>query len=244
MRGAWFILILVLGLAACSQRAPQTPTSAQAGASLANVPACSGQPHPAFADNLYPASECKLVTPGQTFHVKFAGAQGDDNGVVTVDVLLPNGAVVQTLREDHVSDYADPEAVDFDEDGYVDLEIPLLVGNDNRDLALWRFDPAQPRFVRLGDVSGIIHHTRDGFLAVAGKSSAAEWDVSFYRIGESALNELITVNVTAEGDDQGNVTRTTCTLGRQGPAFASLGLNAEAARARFCAEPAARVFDQ
>jgi hypothetical protein len=176
--------------------------------------------------------------------VRFAEAQGDDNGTVTIDVLGPDGAAAQMLREDHVSDYADPEAVDFDEDGHIDLEIPLIVGNDNRDLALWRFNPVQSRFVRLGDVSGIIHHTRDGYLAVAGKSSAAEWDVSFYTIGSSALNELVTINVVAEGDDQGNVIRTTCAVSRQGPAFASLGMSADAARARFCAEPAARVFDQ
>ena len=210
----------LLALAACSQ--PAQPAASAQSASLANVPICSGQPHPTSAEHPYPASECKLVTPSQTFHVKFAEAQGDDNGTVTIDALGQDGAVAQTLREDNVSDYADPEAADFDEDGHIDLEIPLVVGNDNRALALWRFDPAQSRFVRLGDVSGIIHHTRDGYLAVAGKSSAAEWDVSFYTIGPSALNELITVNVAAEGDDQGNVARTTCTIGRQGPAFASL----------------------
>ena len=243
MRGALFTLILTLGVVACSQPASQSATSGQPRVSLANVPACTGLPHEASADHPYPASECKLATPTQTFHVRFAEAQGNDNGVVAVDVLGPDGAVAQTLREDNVSDYADPEAVDFDEDGHIDLEIPLIVGNDNRDLALWRFDPAQSRFVRLGDVSGIIHRTRDGYLAVAGKSSAAEWEVSFYVIGASALNELLTVNVAAEGDDQGNVAHTTCTLGGQGPAFAGLRLNAEEARAKFCAEPAARVFD-
>jgi hypothetical protein len=237
--GAFTVL---LTLAACSQ--PAQPAASAQSALLANVPICSGLPHAATADRPYPASECKLVTRSQTFHVKFAEAQGDDNGTVSIDALGPDGAAVQTLREDNVSDYADPEAVDFDEDGHIDLEIPLIVGNDNRDLALWRYDPAQSRFVRLGDVSGIIHHTRDGYLAVAGKSSAAEWDVSFYMVGPRALSELVTVNVVAEGDDQGHVSRTTCTLARQGPAFASLGMNAEAARAKFCAEPAARVFDQ
>jgi hypothetical protein len=166
------------------------------------------------------------------------------SGVVAVDIIGEHGAVRQSFSETDVDYYVDPEAVDFDEDGHIDLEIPITIGNDNRDLALWRYDPAQSRFVRLGDVSGIIHHTRDGYLAVAGKSSAAEWDVSFYTIGPSALGELITVNVAAEGDDQGNVTRTTCTIGRQGPAFASLNMSADAARTKFCAEPAARVFDQ
>ncbi len=97
--------------------------------------------------------------------------------------------------------------------------------------------------MRLGDVSGIIHHTRDGYLAVAGKSSAAEWDVSFYRIAPNALEEIATLNVAAEGDDQGNVTHTSCTLSRQGPAFGDLHMGADAARAKFCAEPAARVFE-
>jgi hypothetical protein len=239
MKSVAFSVLLVL--VACSQ--PAQPAASAHSALLANVPVCSGQPHPTSADHPYPASECKLVTPHQTFHVKFAQAQGDDNGTVTVVALGRDGAVAQTLREDNVSDYADPEALDFDEDGHIDLQIPLIVGNDNRDLALWRYDPAQSRFVRLGDVSGIIHHTRDGYLAVAGKSSAAEWDVSFYTIGSSALREVITVNVAAEGDDQGNVTRTTCTIGRQGPAFASLNMSAHAARTKFCAEPAARVFD-
>ena len=241
MRFAAFMVLAGL-IAACSPQA-QPAASAQ-GALLANVPLCNGAPQPISTNRPFPARECKLVTAGQTFHVKFAEAQGDDSGAVTIDVLQRDGAVGQTLHENNLSDYADPEAVDFDEDGHIDLEIPLLVGNDNRDVALWRFDPALSRFVRLSDVSGIIRHTRDGYLAVAGKSSAAEWDVSFYTIGANALAELISVNVAAEGDDQGNVTRTTCTIGRRGPAFASLGISADAARTRFCADPAARVFDQ
>ena len=240
MRLAAFLVLA--GLAACSPQA-QPAASAEA-ARLANVPVCNGAPQPTASDRPFPARECKLVTAGQTFHVKFAEAQGDDNGAVTIEVLGRDGALGQTLHENNLSDYADPEAVDFDEDGHIDLEIPLIVGNDNRDVALWRFDPAASRFVRLGEVSGIIRHTRDGYLAVAGKSSAAEWDVSFYTIGANALDELMTVKVAAEGDDQGNVTRTSCTIGAQGPAFASLGISADAARARFCADPAARVFDQ
>lgn len=235
-------LAFLLALAACAQ--PAQPAASAPSALLANVPVCDGQPHPTSPDNPFPARQCKIVAANQTFHVKFAQAQGDDNGSIVVEVLGQDGAVAQTLREDNVSDYADPEAIDFDEDGHIDLEIPLIVGNDNRDLALWRFDPATARFVRLGDVSGIIHRTRDGYLAVAGKSSAAEWDVSFYAIGPNALNELITVNVTAEGDASGNVAGTTCTIGRQGQAFASLGISVDAARTKFCAEPAARVFDQ
>ena len=124
----------LLALAACSQ--PAQPAASAQGALLANVPVCSGQPHPTSADHPYPASECKLVTPHQTFHVRFAEAQGDDNGTVSVDALGQDGAVAQTLREDNVSDYADPEAIDFDEDGHIDLEIPLIVGNDNRDLVV------------------------------------------------------------------------------------------------------------
>jgi hypothetical protein len=233
--------LILLALAACSQPA-QSNVAARTNV-LAGVAACDGQPQPTSPDHPYVARECKIEAGGQTFHVKFASADGDDAGSVTVDVLAADSSVAQTLEESDVSDYADPEAVDFDEDGHVDLEIPLIVGNDNRDLALWRYDPAQTRFVRLGDASGIIRHTRDGYLAVAGRTSAAEWEVAFYAIGSGALSELASVDVAAQGDDQGQATQVTCSLVRQGPAFATLNLSVDAARERFCADPAARVFE-
>jgi hypothetical protein len=79
-------------------------------------------------------------------------------------------------------------------------------------------------------------------MAISARSSAAEWDVEFYRVDATALTPLVTLDVTAEGDANGHVTRTTCALG-EAPGLASLHLTRAAARVKFCAEPAAKVFD-
>ncbi len=183
-----------------------------------------------------PQSECKVEADGVRLHVRL----GD---TASAEVIGADGAVTQTLAESGAAQPIAPWIEDVDGDGHADVVMPLIAGNANIEAALWRFDPATNAFVRLGEVSGVARVlTADRYLAVPSRGGAASWEVSFYRFDPAALTPLATVEVTADGDDQGRATNVQCRLG-EAPGIASLNLTPAAAQTKFCAEPAARVFD-
>lgn len=234
MRALVISFAALLG-ASCAQ---QPATSA-----AANLPACgeNGSPNGELLE-----SECQMQATGETLHVKFAAlAAGVQSGTVSVDVLGENGAVSQTLVEPEVSEYLAPTIEDVDGDGHGDVLIARESGNVNVAWGVWIFNRERGRYERVGDVSGVeIQRTSDGYIAVPARSGAAEWNVAFYRLDESALAPLVTVNIEAtDVTEDGHVTRQTCTI-EDAPGLTTLHLTRDAARAKFCAEPAAEVFAQ
>jgi hypothetical protein len=228
-------MILALAVGACAP--------SQARTDVAALPACGAGDQDTGAG--YHARECKLEADGQTFDVKYAEMpEGADGGNVSVDVLGADGGVMQTLEETNVSEYLAPGAQDLDADGHIDVLIPRESGNVNTNYGVWRFDPQTRRYARLGEMSGVeFMRTSDGYLASSARSSAAAWVVSFYRFDPNALTPLVSVNVEAQGvNDAGQATGVTCTI-EEAPGLAALHMTEDAARTKFCAEPAAaRVF--
>ncbi|MES1200498.1 MAG: hypothetical protein ABUS57_03505, partial [Pseudomonadota bacterium] len=111
----------------------------------------------------------------------------------------------------------------------------------NANYAFWR--NVNGNYVRLGELDGVqFAHTADGYIAAPARSSAAEWEVPFYRVDPTALTPLLTLDVTADADDQGHVTGFACEI-ESAPGLASLHMTRAAAQAKFCAEPAAKVFE-
>lgn len=188
-------------------------------------------------------SACKLEADGRALHVAFTpAAEGVATGSVTVDVLTPDGDATQVLAENDVSEYLMPGVEDVDGDGHDDVLIARESGNVNTAYAIWRFDPETERFVRIGEISGVERvRTSEGFLAVPARSGAASWVVGFYRFDPGELTPLASVTVNAEGNEQGEVTSTTCAL-EAFPGAETMGIAAPEAEAKFCAEPAAQVF--
>jgi hypothetical protein len=224
-------------------QAPAAPVAA--AQSLAGVPPCGDgdTAPPSDPQNPFVARQCKIEHGGQRMLVHFAAAPADgaDRGTITVDVLGASGAVRQTLTETGVDGYYDPAAVDFDHDGHLDVEIIREGGVANEDLGLWRFNPSTGRFDRIGEVSGFaVQRTADGYISVANRSGAANYSVEFYRLDESALTLILSVNLIEE-DPEGPVI---CTIGERGPALASLHMSDAALRGKFCADPSTRLFDQ
>ncbi len=118
-------------------------------------------------------------------------------GNVRVDVLNDDGGVAQTFTESNVSEYVHPNVEDIDGDGRADILIGLASGNVNTEYAVWLYNGADNAYRRAGDVSGVeFSRTSEGYLAVPARSSAASWNVAFYRIGPT-LEPLVTINVTA-----------------------------------------------
>ena len=189
---------------------------------------------------LSPAS-CQLQSSGQTLRVTYADlAAGTRTGAVSIDVLGEEGQVEQTLLEADVSEYLAPSLQDVDGDGRADILIPRASGNVNTDYGVWIYDGA--RYGRVGEISGVeVERTADGLIAVPARSSAASWNVRYYRLDESGLRHLITAQIDGQEQLPDGSVRSTCTVS-EAPGLADLNLSERAAEERFCAEPASQVF--
>ena len=130
-----------------------------------------------------------------------------------------------------------PNFEDFDKDGMTDILLPLETGTVNTTWAVWR-QVAEGKFVRVGEPSGVsIVKTDSGYIAVQGRSSAAEYYVDFYKLEADNLKRLVTARVAAAFDDTGEkVVGSECTL-EDADGLSAMGLTPEAAKVQFCAEP-------
>lgn len=225
----WSWLTVIAALAGCSPPAQPVETT--------DIPGCDEME---FSGALE-AGECQLTAGENVLHVKFAPlAAGAQAGMITADVLNEDGAVVQTMLEPDVAQYYAPSVQDVDGDGRADVLIAREGGGANSSHAVWIFNGERGVYERVGDVTGVsIERTGDGLIAVPTRSSAVAWEVAFYRLDEGGLHPIATVAVEAP---VGRSTEPGCTLIAL-PGLRDLNLTEEAAHERFCAEPAAQVFE-
>ncbi len=235
-------LAALLAAAACSP-APETDTAA----APADAPAAKRMPLPdcgeieaqdAGADG-WKHSDCRLMLSDQSglaIEARYTPAE-DDSTEVKVQVVQPGDATIQELVERMGNTFNGPNLEDFDKDGKTDILLPLETGNVNTTWAVWRQTDGQ-KFVRVGEPSGVsILKTDSGFIAVQGRSSAAEYYVDFYKLDADTLKPMLTARVAARLDDQGSkVIGADCSI-QDDADLAALGLSADAAKAQFCAEP-------
>lgn len=222
------LVVLALLAAACSPQSEQ----AEALQSCDTLELSSGALTP---------GECQIDAGGQIFRITYAPlAAGATGGTVGVEVMGPDGDVVQSLLESEVSEYRPVSIEDIDGDGRLDVRIPIATGNANTQSALWIYSGERGSFQRVGDVSGIsIERTADGYLAVPGRSSAVAWEVPFYHLDEGGLHPLVTVTVEAP---EGRSTEPSCRV-TDAPGLGRLNMSEQQAAEKFCAEPATRVFE-
>jgi hypothetical protein len=220
-----------LALAACSQPAPQ--------ALAADAPECSELELTGELN----AAECRLEASGQTMHVLFGALPaGVQAGAVTVNVIGERGQIAQTLVETDVFEYHMPSIEDVDGDGRGDILIPRVTGNVNTEWGVWVYSGERQHYERAGDISGVeIERTADGYLAVPARSSAASWNVRYYRLDESGLHHLVTAQIDGEAEAADGSIRSSCTI-PEAPGLAELNMSQRAAEEKFCAEPASQVF--
>jgi hypothetical protein len=186
------------------------------------------------------AAECQLEAAGQTLHVKFQPpAAGAEGGSTSIDVLGEDGAVVQTMLEPDVLEFIAPKVQDIDGDGRADILAGRESGNVNTIYGVWIFNGERGVYERVGDVNALeLERTSDGLIAAVARSSAVSWSIAFSKLDEGGLHPMASVYVTAPEEEGG---APTCTLG-EAPGLRDLNLTEQAARERFCAEPAAQVF--
>lgn len=238
------VCLATLAVAACS---PAPDTTAEKPAAEAVVVAAKRMPLPdcaaveaqdAGADG-WKHPDCRLMFPdqsGMAVEARYTPAE-DDSTEVAVQVVAPGDATVQTFSERMGNTFNGPELVDFDKDGKVDIKLPLETGNVNTSWALWR-QGADGKFVRIqaDDVSGVsLEKTASGYIATQGRSSAAEYYVSFYTLTGDKLNPVATVRVIGKGDPD-KVTGVDCIVDAEDGPLGE-GLTPDAAEAKFCQEP-------
>jgi hypothetical protein len=166
----------------------------------------------------------EIGQPGETAKVSITKMVGTEGG--------------QVIEEEGVTLLVPPEYRDINGDGERDFLIARDIGNVNATSAVWMGDPEGAPFVRAGEVAGSVEApTKDGLLPVANRGSADTTGFEFYKYSETQLKLVGSVLVTAvETSADGNVTKTSCTLDDTS-GLAAAGLNAAAAKAKFCAEP-------
>jgi hypothetical protein len=231
-------LMAVVLVAACSP-APETdgaPTPGEApAAKRMPLPDCAEvEAQDADADG-WKHPDCRLMLADQSglaIEARYAPAE-DDSTEVKVQVVQPGDATIQEIVERMGNTFNGPNLEDFDKDGMTDILLPLETGNVNTTWAVWR--QSEPgKFVRVGEPSGVsVVKTDSGFIAVQGRSSAAEYYVDFYKLEADSLKLVTTARVAAKLDDKGEkVVGSECVLeGADGVAAP------DAAKAQFCAEP-------
>jgi hypothetical protein len=239
------ICVAALALAACGKVETagdgETPGAA---AKRMPLPECSSvETKDAGADG-WKHPDCRLMlsdNSGLAIEARYKPAE-DDSTKVTVQVVQPGDATVQTIEETMGNTFEPVSLDDIDKDGKQDIRIPLETGNVNTSWALWR-QKDDKTFVRIGEPSGVsIVNTPSGYIAVQARSSANEWSVPFFKLEGDELKPVVTADVIARGEPN-KITGVDCTLTDDG-GLASTGLDPKAAEAQFCAEPVvAEIFN-
>jgi hypothetical protein len=236
-------------LAACTpeSEAPTEESDAGAGAvaeKRAPLPDCSTVETQDLGADGWKHPDCRLMltdSSGLAAEARYSKAE-DESTEVSVQVVAPGDATVQTIEETMGNTFNKISAQDIDKDGKADLLLPLETGNVNTTWAIWRQQEDGRSFVRIGEPSGVeIVKTDSGYFAVPSRSSANEWDVAFYKLEANALQPIVTASTVAQGEVD-KVTGVECSVTDDG-GLAQTGLDLAAARDKFCAEPSvAEIF--
>ena len=150
----------------------------------------------------------------------------------TLALTDSDGNAFQTINETAEYVYGMPSMQDIDEDGADEVLVPLIAGNVNTNYAIWTRAPGEQNFVRAGEASGIgFEPAGDGLFSTPARSSASEWENSYYRLVDQTLTPVATMLLTLAEDGSNE----SCTV-RDDGGLADAGLSLEEAEARFCAE--------
>ena len=146
--------------------------------------------------------DCRLMfadESGLALEARYTPAE-DDSTKITVQVVAPGDATLQTIEETMGNTFNGVTLQDIDKDGKLDIQIPLETGNVNTSWAIWR-QRDDKSFIRIGEPNGVsIEKTDSGYIAAQARSSANEWGISFYKLEADELKPVATADVIAQGE--------------------------------------------
>jgi hypothetical protein len=241
----WTIAAAVLLAVACT---PKTEPAASKDEPLAGAPAAKRMPLPDCADVETKDAgaaglehpDCRLMSSdkaGLAFEARYSKPVENQQMVVTIQVVAPGDATLQTISEKMDTTPGAPELQDIDGDGRDELLVPLNTGNVNTTWAVWRATGDKTQYTRLEELSGIgISKTESGYISVSARGSANSWDIGFWKFDGDDLEPIASAEMTAEMDDKGAVTKEKCVVTDSG-GLKDAGLTLAQAQKQFCAEP-------
>jgi hypothetical protein len=232
--------VIALALSACSPAPATDEAAAPAGGASAKrvaLPECDAVEAQDQGADGWKHPDCRALLPdgsGLAIEARYAPAE-DESIEVTIQVVQTGDKTIQEFKERMGNTFNGPNVKDFDGDGKADVLLPLETGNVNTSWAVYR-QVEGPKFVRVGEPSGVsLVKTESGYIAAQGRSSAADYYVSFFSLEPEELKPVLTVEVSGKGEP-GKVTDVECVLTDDG-GMAETGLTEDAAKAKFCAEP-------
>jgi len=176
-------------------------------------------------------ADCRLAfEDGRQMVFDFtADAASDEWGerIESVDITLAGaeGQVLQTFADTAGRSFSYPSLADVDGDGDIDLLVPQETGNVNTTSHVWLQDGAQ--FIAAGSISGVgIDPVGGGLMAVHARSSAAEWETTYYIARDNRLIGLFSVSTDFSDDS--------CAVNDWDGGLAEAGMTLDDATARFC----------
>jgi hypothetical protein len=240
--------MLALGAGGSSAKAGETAGTKGEVATASGLQNCDdvGRIDAVVGDSVTTTCEIKLtgLDEGSSFKVEMIsgkvtedGMPGEESAVrVTKMVGVEAG---QVMEEMPVTLLVPAQYKDVNGDGEGDILITRDIGNVNAVDGVWLGSPDGAPFYRVGEVAGDFGEpTSDGFMTVSARSSADTQCISFYKVPERELLLAASACVTAtESNADGVVTATTCAL-ENTDGLAAFNLTEEAAKTKFCAEPA------
>ena len=238
------LAIASLSLVACS-KSPATDgaTASSSGGTASTekrmpLPDCSKVETTDQGADGWKHPDCRLNfadKSGFAIEARYAPAE-DDSTKITVQVVGPGDATLQTITETMGNTAGAPALIDIDCDGKQDIQLPLETGDVNTSWAIWRQMDDGKAFIRIGEPNGVeIKKTDSGYIAVPARSAANEWEISFFKLTPVELKPILTADVVAKGTPE-KVTGQDCTIEDDG-GLASINMDPKTAQKAFCAEP-------
>ncbi|WP_157554764.1 hypothetical protein [Nocardia crassostreae] len=158
-------------------------------------------------------------------------------GVLTIDVIAPDGTPLQTITEHNVyTAWSIPQLLDTDADGRDELPVPLDLYAYSVTYAVYHATGTTADFTRTGEFNGLgIESTEAGYTVTDGKLPAGKGSFySFWIYEDDQLVPIVTAEVLLTPDTTGTATGKECTVTDDGGRYRT-GLTLTQARDYFCA---------
>ncbi|KCZ98177.1 putative lipoprotein [Hyphomonas polymorpha PS728] len=194
----------LVALIACTPKAEApgetAPVAEEAAVTAASLPTCADA-EATSGGQLPQLTSCRLELGDGRNVVVSSTQMTDGEGTLRAELTGADGASLQVIEEAATGFYNYPFLEDLTGDGAADLMLPQLSGMVNISYALW-IQGADGLFSRAGELGGFdITLGSDGLIAASGRSSAFEWETSYYSVENGALKEIAVVVTRADPEE-------------------------------------------